>query len=120
MEFVVLRLHALGEIDNAADFLDRGRAVEYPAQAVVSQGTKSLGQCLISNFTERCPATDQVIKVVIQAQQFHDRDAAAIALIFAMVATGGTVDDRCRLPAGDADQLAFLRLGRVGLAAMRA
>src|SRR5258706_5413532 len=84
-------LHPVGEVDHAHQFVERGRAVEYPANAVVGQRAKAPRQGRLLQFPAGGAVRDQLVELAVHLQDLDDGHATPIALIVALVAADGPV-----------------------------
>ncbi len=81
--------------------------------------TKPLAERPGADFAGGGAAGDQFVDLrMSMLQQFHDRDAAAIALVVAVLAARGAVEHRSRTVSRLADQLHLVGFGMVGLLAV--
>ena len=86
------RLHPVGEVDHrpssSRDVNCPSRTRRRPSSARVVKPAVALG----TDFVHGGAARDQFVDAAFDAQEFHDRQAAAVALEVAVLAAGGAVE----------------------------
>src|SRR5258706_707230 len=112
-------LHPVGEVDHAHQLIERGRAVEDPAGAVVGQRAKAPRQSGLLQFPAGGAVRDQLVELAVHLQDLDDGHATPIALIVALVAADGAVQRGRPLGLGPEDAT-FPGARLVGLFAMLA
>src|SRR3981081_1340715 len=68
-------LHPVGEVDHAHQFVERGRAVEDPASAVVGQRAKAPREGRLLQFPAGGAVRDQLVELAVHLQDLDDGHA---------------------------------------------
>src|SRR5512139_3799348 len=115
---MMVSAHAVGEVYHARHLRQRGDTLQHALQAVLCEGAEAFFQRGVLQGSYAGAVRDQVVDVVVHLEDFHDRLAAAIALMAADVASGSAVQGDVRVGAY-IQQLALAMVGSVGIFAVR-
>ena len=113
----VLEIEPTGQVDDTRNLGQAGDAFQHASHAIIRQRDESSFMRDGAQFIQMGAAGDHRIEFAVDAQQFHDGHAAAIAGVAATLAAF-VAEDLVLASNLDAKQLAFVLVGRVGLLAL--